>query len=45
MSCWGCSVVLVCFFFPEFLCEIPGPGNIVSHARAKLSFVCAGFIK
>lgn len=43
MSCWGCFVVLV--FFPEFLSEIPGPGNIVLQARAKLSFVCAGFIK
>lgn len=37
--CFGFS------FFPEFLCEIPGPGNIVLQARAKLSFVCAGFIK
>lgn len=44
MSWWGCFVVLA-FFFPEFLCEIPGPGNIVLQARAKLSFVCAGSIK
>lgn len=35
------------FFFPfsQFLCEIPGPNNVVLQARAKLSVVCAGFIK
>lgn len=33
------------FSFSQFLCEIPGPHNVVLQARAKLSFVCAGFIK
>lgn len=43
------GVVLLPFFFSspfsQFPCEIWGPRNIVLQARARLSFVYAGFIK
>lgn len=38
---WG-VVFFLCF---QFLCDTPGPCNVVLPARAKLSFVCTGFIK
>lgn len=38
-------VLLFLFRDSQFLCETPGPGNVVLQARAKSSFVCAGFIK
>lgn len=39
------GILLGFFSFSQFLCEAPGPHNVVLQARAKLSFVCAGFIK
>lgn len=38
-------ILLFLFLDSQFLCETPGLGNVVLQARAKWSFVCAGFMK